>query len=32
MSHQSIVLGGATDWLEEVTEEEYLAAVASLPV
>jgi quercetin dioxygenase-like cupin family protein len=30
LSHQSIVLGGATDWLDEVSEEEYLAAVASL--
>ena len=30
MSHQSIVLGGDTEWLEEVSEEDYLAAVANL--
>jgi quercetin dioxygenase-like cupin family protein len=30
MSHQSIVLGGDTEWLEEVSEEDYLAAVATL--
>ena len=30
MSHQSIVLGGSTQWLEEVTEQEYLAAIARL--
>ena len=30
MSHQSIVLGGGTEWLEEVSEQEYLAAIARL--
>jgi quercetin dioxygenase-like cupin family protein len=30
MSHQSIVLGGSTEWLEEVSEQEYLAAVATV--
>ena len=30
MSHQSIVLGGGTEWLEEVSEDDYLAAVADL--
>ena len=30
MSHLSVVLGGSTEWLEEVTEQEYLAAVARL--
>jgi quercetin dioxygenase-like cupin family protein len=30
MSHQSIVLGGGTEWLEEVSEQDYLAAVADL--
>jgi hypothetical protein len=30
MSHQSIVLGGSTEWLEGVSEQEYLAAVATL--
>jgi quercetin dioxygenase-like cupin family protein len=30
MSHQSIVLGGGTEWLEEVSEQDYLAAVANL--
>lgn len=30
MSHQSIVLGGDTEWLEEVSEQDYLAAVANL--
>ena len=28
MSHQSIVLGGSTEWLEEVSEQDYLAAVS----
>jgi quercetin dioxygenase-like cupin family protein len=31
MSHQSIVLGGDTEWLEEVSEADYLAALATLP-
>ena len=30
MSHQSIVLGGSTEWLEEVSDQEYLAAIARL--
>ena len=30
MSHQSIVLGGGTEWLEEVSQQEYLAALARL--
>ena len=30
MSHLSTVLGGDTEWLEEVSEEDYLAAVAQL--
>jgi quercetin dioxygenase-like cupin family protein len=30
MSHQAIVMGGATQWLEEVSEQDYLAAVAHL--
>jgi hypothetical protein len=30
MSHQSIVLGGDTEWLGEVSEQDYLAAVANL--
>lgn len=30
MSHQSIVLGGSAEWLEEVSEPEYLAAIAEL--
>jgi quercetin dioxygenase-like cupin family protein len=30
MSHQSVVMGGQTEWLEEVTEQDYLAAVATL--
>ena len=30
MSHQSIVLGGSTEWLEEVSEQEYLAALTEL--
>ena len=28
MSHQSIVLGGSAEWLEEVSEQEYLGAIA----
>jgi quercetin dioxygenase-like cupin family protein len=30
MSHYSIVLGGETEWLDAVSEEDYLAAVANL--
>jgi quercetin dioxygenase-like cupin family protein len=30
MSHHSIVLGGGTEWLEEVSEQDYLAAVGGL--
>lgn len=30
MSHHSIVLGGSTEWLEEVSEQDYLATVAAL--
>jgi quercetin dioxygenase-like cupin family protein len=30
MSHQSIVLGGDTEWLEEVSDADYLAALAEL--
>jgi quercetin dioxygenase-like cupin family protein len=30
MSHLSTVLGGATEWLDEVSEQDYLAAVARL--
>jgi quercetin dioxygenase-like cupin family protein len=30
MTHQSVVLGGDTQWLEEVSDEEYLAAVEQL--
>ena len=30
MSHQSIVLGGSAEWLEEVSQPEYLAAIAEL--
>jgi quercetin dioxygenase-like cupin family protein len=30
MSHHSIVLGGQTEWLEEVSEQDYLAALAQL--
>jgi hypothetical protein len=31
MSHNSIVLGGDTEWLDEVSEEEYRSAVTKLP-
>jgi hypothetical protein len=30
MSHQSIVLGGDTEWLGEVSDQDYHAAVANL--
>ena len=30
MSHQSMVLGGDTEWLQAVSEQEYLAALADL--
>ena len=30
MTHLSVVLGGDTEWLEEVSEPDYVAAVASL--
>jgi quercetin dioxygenase-like cupin family protein len=32
MSHYSIVLGGDTEWLDEVSEEDYRATVANLAV
>jgi len=31
MSHTSIVVGGDTEWFEEVSEADYRAAVANLP-
>jgi hypothetical protein len=30
MSHHSIVLGGDTEWLEEVSEEDYRSAIIEL--
>jgi hypothetical protein len=30
MPHHSIVVGGDTEWLQEVSEEDYRAAVAQL--
>jgi quercetin dioxygenase-like cupin family protein len=30
MSHHSIVLGGDTEWLEEVSEEDYQSAITTL--